>query len=166
MRHDQQPTIEIGSVSWGTMRTEDLLPTFLGELQRLDPDVVTRIVTEYGVYLDHNLLSDWIRDNPDDADIMLHESVWEALNELAPPYMYFGSSECDGADYGWWSAIDVHDATDVADYNPDDDTELLSVTDMSDVPSGYTGHVLHINDHGNMALYKPRIEWDEVWSIV
>lgn len=28
------------------------------------------------------------------------------------------------------------------------------VSDLSDVPAGYAGEVLHINDHGNVTLYR------------
>lgn len=32
--------------------------------------------------------------------------------------------------------------------------EGLKVNDLSEVPAGYKGLVLHINDHGNVSLYK------------
>lgn len=30
----------------------------------------------------------------------------------------------------------------------------LVVSDTSDIPRGYRGEVLHINDHGNVTLYR------------
>lgn len=30
----------------------------------------------------------------------------------------------------------------------------LTVSDTSEVPKGYRGEVLHINDHGNVTLYR------------
>lgn len=32
--------------------------------------------------------------------------------------------------------------------------EGLQVTDLSDVPEGYKGEVLEVNDHGNVTLYR------------
>ncbi|MGH8674178.1 MAG: hypothetical protein ACREVG_07705, partial [Burkholderiales bacterium] len=42
----------------------------------------------------------------------------------------------DGADFGYW----LQDMTDF---------DGLRVNDTSEVPSDYSGEVLHVNDHGN-----------------
>ena len=42
---------------------------------------------------------------------------------------------------------------------------MLRVNDTSEVPRGYTGEVLHVNDHGNTTLYTAsRGKLTEVWS--
>ena len=48
-----------------------------------------------------------MEEDPDAADLMseIVSELMDALNSYAPPNMYFGSIEGDGADFGWW-AID------------------------------------------------------------
>ena len=95
----------IGSVSSGTMRTEDLIPTFVVELMfqstRRDSGVsdreshrglamrVGRAIREDGYY-------------DTDASNSDLESLFDALDCYSAPYCYFGSHPGDGADYGWW----------------------------------------------------------------
>lgn len=43
----------------------------------------------------------------------------------------------------------------------------LKVSDTGDVPRGYSGEVLHVNDHGNATLYNyVNGRAYEVWGIV
>jgi hypothetical protein len=101
--------------------------------------------------------------NPDDyfesedATYDLNEDLFNELNRLCEdiPYCYFGASEGDGSDYGFW--ISLHDY----------DFEGLKVSDLSEIPDDYEGEFLVINDHGNTSLYN---RWNgentNVWSIV
>jgi hypothetical protein len=91
----------------------------------------------------------------DDADYDL-EALFDALQEYAPPYFYFGAHPGDGADCGFW----------LSESFPDD-FDGLKVSDLSEVPTGYTGEVLIVNDHGNISLYVySRGHRREVWAIV
>ena len=96
----------LGSISTGTMRNEDLIPDFLDTLETLAKlnkckkhltlidEIENRIDTIPGYY------------DTEDADFDLNEDLFDALNEYAPPHAYFGSHPGDGSDYGFWIAED------------------------------------------------------------
>lgn len=156
----------IGSISHGTMRSEDLIDAFAWELKHC-------ATKEAPLSLDHaKLLGEadaWLSVDTDaeDFDADQHEQdgsdlveeFFDALNEYAPPYCYFGANEGDGSDYGFWPSIDQmeEDAR---------SGELLKVNDLSEVPAGYNGQVMLVNDHGNVTLYAPKIAYVEVWGCV
>lgn len=138
----------IGSVSHGTMRKEDLIPTFCSELRSLGhrSKELTRIEksqNKKGYY------------ESEESEFDL-DSLFEMLNNHAMPFFYFGSHMGDGSDFGYWlieSCIE--------------EFEGLKVSDLSEVDSAYTGELLHVNDHGNMTLYicvKGKLQ--EIWGIV
>jgi hypothetical protein len=90
------------------------------------------------------------------ADFDLNESMFNILGNHSLPFFYFGASEGDGADFGWW-----------LDPSFEDEFDGLKVSDTSEVPTGYSGEVLHVNDHGNMTLYSARNgRLHEIWAIV
>lgn len=84
---------DIGTISHGTMRPEDLIPAFASELENLDD------LNEYkDLIKEANEFSDW---DSEDA-IWLLDSLFDALDDYAPADCYFGANEGDGADYGFW----------------------------------------------------------------
>jgi hypothetical protein len=100
---------EMGSVSHGTMREEDLIPTFLEKLKELDPQRAQTLKEEcdkleleqpagYGQ-------SYYTEESKEDASWVLIE-LFDALQECAPEDYYFGSHPGDGADYGFWQEGD------------------------------------------------------------
>jgi hypothetical protein len=89
-----------GSVSSGTMRTDDLIPAFLDTVGSLDPDVENRIKAEFAIG-DVDDYRTWVEEHPTDAQEMLEE-LFDILGEYAPTGYYFGSHPGDGADYGYW----------------------------------------------------------------
>ena len=145
----------MGSVSSGTMRTEDLIPAFLDELEyhakrnhRKDHLAEVKRIREASDAADYY--------ETDDAGWNLNETLFDALNEYALPYFYFGAHPGDGADYGFW-------LTDGFEY----DFDGLKVSDTSEIPRGYTGEVLLVSDHGNMTLFNVvRGRKYELWGIV
>ena len=146
----------LGSISQGTMRARDLIPAFAGELERLDNEgKYVDLVAECNEMTDEDYDSEDIDTIEEIGD--LSENLFDALDSFAPPYAYFGSHEGDGADYGFWISWDaIEDAV----YGK----ELLKVNDLADIPEGYHGEVLVVNDHGNATLYTPVIEYKPVWS--
>lgn len=148
----------IGSVSSATMREEDLIPSFLWELKNLakrnrnggDLKLVKVIQKRID---DHDRAEFW---GTEGATWDL-EALFDALDEYAGPYFYFGAHPGDGADYGFW----------LSDFFQGD-FEGLKVTDLADVPRDYAGEILVVNDHGNMSLYnKARTqEPREIWAVV
>ena len=67
---------QLGSISTGTLRTEDLAPVFIEELLSRGVDA---------------------GDVPEDMD-----GLYNALDNICPPFVYFGTLEGDGADFGFW----------------------------------------------------------------
>lgn len=65
---------QLGSISTGTLRTEDLLQAFTAKLIELG--------------------------NPPDIDDV--DAMQDALQALCPPFVYFGAHPGDGADFGFW----------------------------------------------------------------
>jgi hypothetical protein len=137
-------TPSFGSISCGTMLPEDLIPAFEYELNLCN--------TDHPLLKEIDKLEDY---KSEEADEILQE-LFDALNEYAPAYGYFGSHPGDGADYGFWLSETI-----------EEDFDGLKVDDTSEVPSDYSGEVLHVNDHGNCTLYvADHGKLTEVWAVV
>ena len=140
---------KIGTVSHGTMRSEDVIPTFIDTLAELDSECAKNIVSEY------KFDSATFDFNSEDAD-WLSEKLFDALNEYAPEYCYFGAHPGDGSDFGFWLCEDFETMM------RDDGVEI--VDDLADVPSKA---VAIVNDHGNISFgYIDASGFKAVWEIV
>lgn len=145
----------IGSVSSGTMRKEDLIPSFLWEANRLrltkdERKAVRKIQSRINRVSESDAY--W-QDEVSDFDL---EELFDILNNHSLPHFFFGAHEGDGADYGYWLSDDFEEVF-----------EGLKVSDTSEVPRGYTGEALHVSDHGNMTLYAySRGRSRELWGVV
>lgn len=114
------------SVSHGTMRPEDLIPSFISELDdRLEestfdlgaetPERVKFVGTTQTKLggIERRMLDDEgnVKEEyfeSDDANYDL-ESLFDILNEFAPTDCYFGAHPGDGSDYGYWADEDQAD---------------------------------------------------------
>lgn len=148
----------IGSISSGTMRPEDLISAFLSELRNQRP--LRREHLQLAREIERQLNAPDRDEAPAyfESDVAQYhlEDLFEALNEYAPAYFYFGANPGDGADYGYWLSEGF-----------EDDFDGLKVSDLAKVLRGYTGEVLQVNDHGNMSLYAySRGRGRELWAIV
>lgn len=142
-----------GSVSSGTMAS-DLIPDFAWELARLHKANGASNAHHAGLLLDAEAYDPDTTDQ-DTADAILDE-LFDALNDYAPPYFYFGANEGDGEDYGFWLSPSLPQEFDG-----------LKLSDLADIPDDYSGSALVINDHGNMSLYTVTDgKTSEVWAIV
>ena len=88
---------ELGSVSSGTMRADDLIPCFLDELKLLsDSDDVDTLITGIEERMEGE---DYFESEDAGWDL---SALFDALDGYAPEGAYFGAHPDDGADYGFW----------------------------------------------------------------
>lgn len=92
--------VYIGSISHGTLRTEDLLEAFADELE------IIGIGHDGEIKEARELLAigadEWSDEQQEHAAYLINEVLIDALNEYAPPHTYFGAHEGDGSDFGFW----------------------------------------------------------------
>jgi len=143
----QARVAEFGPLSEGTMRAEDLIPAFADSLEWLSngsSEAHSKLVAEAEAIEDFD---------SEEAGFVLDE-LFEALNDYAPDYGYFGAHEGDAACYGFWFSEDA--AEDVPKYG-----------DSSEVPAD-VNECFIVNDHGNLTLLARDAagELQEVWGLV
>jgi hypothetical protein len=155
--------MNVGSVSHGTLRSEDLIESFTYELRQQKPlsrehrkmlrEMERRITAHARIERRTPEVEPYF--DTDDASEDVNELI-DALNCYAPSGFYFGAHPGDGSDFGFWLS-----ETFIEDFDG------LRVEDTGDVPRSYRGEVLHVNDHGNTTLYVAmRGKLKEVWGIV
>lgn len=135
----------IGSISHGTLRAVDLLEAFADELDRLESER-DDVAEARAVLTLHNAGWLFIADSGEAIELM--QALQDALNEFAPPYCYFGTTEGDGSDFGFWPSMEAID-------------ELPRVNDPADVEAMGEDCVF-VNDHGNVTVYAAdgSVIWD------
>src|SRR5271165_6706141 len=141
-------TYPMGSVSRGTMREEDLIPTFLSVLESLDKEVYVEICSAHEdelAILDKDS-DQWTDDEIESLSCFLNETLFDALNNYAAPYFYFGSHLGDGCDYGFWFNAEAFDQA-------VEDGEILKCDELPEDRSGDFAYYAVISDHGNISLY-------------
>jgi len=150
----------IGSVSSGTIRSQDLFSSFVWELEYLEGREYT--------HEDLDMPEDAFECENDpwwntESASWLIEELFDKLERHSPPYCYFGACEGDGADYGFWVAWDSLEES------------VVKVDELPDGPfhpdetPDETHLALQVNDHGNATLYSWDIAdqaWTEEWSMV
>ncbi len=104
---------KLGSISTGTLRTEDLLPAYLFALEGLSQAKGTGFnqeLIEIGFAYSQcgvgfGPISEWPIDEDEAVEIM--ERIATTIQELCPPFVYFGAHPGDGADFGFWPDWDA-----------------------------------------------------------
>ena len=101
----------LGSISSGTLRSQDLLPRFAEALREVNFAAYAQLIS--GNWIPAHALED------DDAEfweseecLWILEDVRERLEEAAPEGAYFGAHPADGADFGFWESDDDDDDDD------------------------------------------------------
>jgi hypothetical protein len=149
--------MDIGSISHGTLRPQDLSQS---------------ILDHWSSYLDKNIIDDLETiatgergEDPTDWEVINDalDMVWENT----PPYCYAGFHPDDGSDLGVWVDWDLieHDIH---------DGYLMKISDLSEAPTREqakgVGFLLLVNDHGNCTLccvdFSEPEGIKEVWSVV
>ena len=144
---------QLGSISTGTLKIDDLLEATATTLNNLGSTVTTDTHT-------------WEYD-----DEMLLSIYMEALNELCPPFVYFGTHPGDGADFGFWPDMN---RLDEELYNQTGAPHLDKVPSYclpmhQDYPYGeiaLENHnvIVQLSDHGNVTVMD--MERNVIWSVV
>lgn len=136
-----KPTI--GSISHGTLKTDDLLEAFGWELQHIESVTAEHLeLARKARELSHaySFASDDITAGDEDHAADLVHDLQDALQEYAPPFCYFGSTEGDGSDFGFWPSMDEIE-------------ELPRVSDPNEVEKHLGEPCAFVNDHGNVTVY-------------
>ena len=183
MKPNKPTTLEIGTISHGTMRVQDTMPALLSALDGIRLSAADR-QTCSGV---ERCLDAWIAldalfvDAEDqgsaasaDADDLLYDLEIEMNDTLiplaesyVPDYCYVGSHPEDGSDLGVWPCDELLDDTTQGSYDGycwrlGENTHPTEVT----IPDNMS-HALSVNDHGNATLYRRGGRgWTECWSTV
>ena len=139
---------QLGSISTGTLRTEDLLEAFANTLQQFN-----RTHPLLGEYLDIHANDAW---DSDKAADLLNEGFFNALQEICPPFVYFGTLEGDGADFGFWPDMDGFNESRRLDGNYQGNPE--------EVWHVAENVISHVSDHGNVTVMD--MERNVLWSVV
>jgi hypothetical protein len=94
-------TLSFGSVSWGTLRPQDLLTAFVDECNARGI-AVSEEASTFRRFTSQmwEILSD---DMAEMVDMIINEELIDALSEGLPDGVYFGANEGDGADFGYWA---------------------------------------------------------------
>lgn len=120
-------------------------------------DRLRLLVDEARGLLEYRGEDGWTTTDSNEAEAVLEE-LHNELNGFVPHGAYFGAHPGDGADFGYWL-----DECFVEDFDG------LKVTDTSEVPATYKGLVLHVNERGNMTLFRagPKFgQLEELWGLV
>lgn len=142
---------EIGTIIQGTLNTEELVQAFVEELERLGSE--DAVIDDAKNWLDMDEDQGERGEAWEEEGSELVSSLIDSLNEFSPQFCYFGASEGDGADFGFW-------LDDGAIRDSQYDGELLACSDEkfgTPIPT----YTLHTSDHGNQTLYQVKLE--EIW---
>jgi hypothetical protein len=141
--------IQLGSVSTGTLRREDLLNALSSEIKYLEIPDTEKILSEANKITEAHMWTVRITEN---ATFILEE-MFEKLDDYAPPHVRFGAHEGDGADFGWWTTD--FDGCDTVPIDQGKNGESTFVDTDCNL-------YVEINDHGNITVKElgGQIIWD------
>ena len=91
---------EIGTISHGTLKTEDLVESFSSEYERLGGRA--SVAKHFrNVMFGRDLAGTY-----EEELVWALEDLFNLLDEMAPEGTYFGAHEGDGSDFGFWPVYD------------------------------------------------------------
>lgn len=155
----QNTKAKIGTVSKATHRNEDIIPSFLEELKRLDEgnDFFKAEIKETESFI-KRAKKDRAIWTSDEAQWTI-EDLQYGLEEYAPPYCYFGAHEGNGSDFGFWP-----DTYSLQEDMKSSHNQLHSDKFSENLEGQF---IVEVNGHGNTTLKRiTGIETEIVWDIV
>ena len=169
---------QLGSISTGTLRQQDLLSAFAQKLSSLES---TKFYAEVGpdsleLYhgselvqqapamlnaLDNTTsLATGAVSNPYVAEYL--DWLTDALQEYCPPFIYFGTLEGDGADFGFWP--DTESLGDALQDTALDWSDNAWDWDLGDYILDDHGVIVQVSDHGNVTVMD--LDRNVIWATV
>jgi hypothetical protein len=146
-----------GSISSGTTLSRDLIPAFLDALRDLDATAAQALEKEYCEVLGNIGDDDCIQEYDvlglaiDEDAMYLYDALYDALNELAPPFHYFGTHEGNGADFGFWICDEsIRESLDNATATTFFHRKAKATLGTEYYINLDDGMLWHVNDHGNV----------------
>ena len=139
---------QLGSISTGTLRTEDLLPVFTATMRQF--------LTDNGhksIYVER--AETIIRNDFYDMELAdeLVGTLMDGIQGYCPPFVYFGAHEGDGSDFGFWPDIEtIQEIVNIAEC---DASQGISCPD--------DGVIIQVSDHGNVTVMD--MERNVIWSV-
>jgi len=178
MKPTKPTTLEIGTISHGTMRVQDTMPALLSALDGIrlsaaDRQTCSGVEQSFDAWIAVDAEAYRAVSGPWDADdllcdleIEMNDTLLPLAESYVPDYCYVGSHPGDGSDLGVWVCEDLFDDTTQGSY----DGYCFRSTESPWPSPGLSldhSHWLQINDHGNATLYRRSgSRWTECWSIV
>ena len=140
---------QLGSISTGTLRTEDLLFDFALALREFEDKWNSEHEALYDQAKQH------MAQAPSESELnQTVSNLQDALQEYCPPFVYFGALEGDGADFGFWPDIEtIQEIVNIAEC---DASQGISCPD--------DGVIVQVSDHGNVTVMD--MERNVLWSVV
>ena len=140
---------QLGSISTGTLRTEDLLPVFTATMRQF--------LTDNGhksIYVER--AETIIRNDFYDMELAdeLVGTLMDGIQGYCPPFVYFGTLEGDGADFGFWPDRDAIEEIMPLDRNVGEGDDEITID----------GVIVQVSDHGNVTVMDR--ERNVIWSVV
>ena len=164
-----QTHFDIGSISEGTLKTEDIGNNLIWHMDRLELDntdlvLFKKLKKEFSEEIEH------LEESEEEYSEKL-ENIFDEIKEIAdnytPDYCYLRMHENDGADFGVWVVSELFEDTRQGSYDGMVYRSTVHTNGVDEpVPEEYS-HYLAVNDHGNCTLWSRDGEtWKECWAIV
>jgi hypothetical protein len=164
-------SFQLGTISHGTLLPEDLIPAFQDAFEELGgdykklmlaSDVLFHTLAKKPHLHEYEIDEAWERFyQSEDASVDVMD-LMDAIQEICPPFVYFGSHSGDGSDFGFWP--DMDSLEEVMQYQG----EPLEGYDSEYVYLPEDNLIVHISDHGNVTVYT-NVSGNpdtEIWSCV
>ena len=157
---------QIGSISTGTLRPEDLLFNFALALREFEQywgaehgqlyDDAIRFSQEYCPHVEEDLAT---TEQYEHANEMLAD-IQDALGTYCPPFVYFGTLPGDGADFGFW--VDMERIQETLDAAMDLERNVRNGEWEWQIEDA--GVIVNTNDHGSVTVMD--MDRNVLWSVV
>ena len=152
---------QLGSISTGTLRPEDLIPAFNNALTQIHDghycDIDEMMNDEAG-----NAAEFGKQPSNDELQRRVVDRLMDELQDACPPFVYFGTLEGDGADFGFWPDMDR--------IEEEIGTTIQIASSLSDFQAEHCwtladdGVIVNVSDHGNVTVMD--MERNVLWSVV